>query len=111
MAGFADRLAQAVEAKGNPVLVGLDPRLAQFTLPEERLLAAAALHSRHRHIALVAEASPRLSWRRIAKQFRKSLVHVPLAKFSSETVQLLRQVHVLDDKQVRSWADAYIRRP
>ncbi|MEZ6104568.1 MAG: hypothetical protein R3B96_00255 [Pirellulaceae bacterium] len=88
-----------------------DPRLAQFTLPEERLLAAAALHSRHRHIALVAEAAPRLSWRRIAKQFRKSLVHVPLAKFSSETVQLLRQVHVLDDKQVRSWADAYIRRP
>ena len=38
MAGFADRLAQAVLDKGNPVLVGLDPRLKQ--LPEPLLVGS-----------------------------------------------------------------------
>jgi hypothetical protein len=37
-------------------------------------------------------------------------VHVPLGHFSQETVQQLRLVHVLNGKQVRSYAAEFIRK-
>lgn len=91
--------------------IWIDSRLGAYVLPEEKLIAAAVLHARTRHVAVVSQQPLRRSWRQIARRGGKALVHVPMSKFSTDTIQLLRQVHVLDGKRVRSWADAYIRRP
>jgi len=87
-----------------------DPRLDFATTLEERLLGAACLHSNCKHIALLSSAPPGHAWRRIAKQFKKSWVHLPLSQFSDSTVQNLRMVHVLNGKEIRSFAADFIRR-
>jgi hypothetical protein len=87
-----------------------DPRLDFAETLEERLLAAACLHSRHRQIALLAPLPPGAGWRRLARRFGKTWVHVPLAQFSDSTVQQLRMLHVLNGRQVRSYAAHFIRK-
>ena len=77
---------------------------------EERLLAAACVYSREKHIALLSAAVPGAGWRRLAKKHHKKLIHVPLAHFSQETVQQLRMFHVLNGREVRSFAEHFIRR-
>ncbi|MSR57886.1 MAG: hypothetical protein EXS05_09450 [Planctomycetaceae bacterium] len=77
---------------------------------EERLVAAACRHSRERHIALLSHAPPGAGWRRLARRFGRKLVHVPLSHFSQETVQQLRLVHVLNGRQIRSYAADFIRK-
>jgi hypothetical protein len=75
------------------------------------LLAAACRYSRSRHIALVSPLPPGAGWRRLARRFRKQFVHLPLSQFSDSTVQQLRMLHVLNGKEVRSYAARFIRRP
>lgn len=87
-----------------------DRRLDFTETLEERLLAAACLHSRQPHIALLSGLPPGAGWRRLAKRFQKKLVHLPLAQFSDSTVQQLRTVHVLNGKEVRSYAAHFIRK-
>jgi hypothetical protein len=77
---------------------------------EERLLAAACYYSRNRHVALLSEFPPGQAWRQIARHYGKALVHVPLRQFGESTVQQLRMVHVLNGKDVRSYAAEFIRR-
>lgn len=87
-----------------------DPRLHFTDTLEERLLAAACLHSQERHIAILSGPPPGAGWRRLAKRYGKKLVHVPLAHFSQETIQKLRIFHVLNGKHVRSYAEHFIRK-
>ena len=87
-----------------------DPRLDFVDTLEERVLAAGCLHSHHRHIALLSSAPPGAGWRRMARRFGKKIVHVPLHHFSQETVQQLRLVHVLNGRQIRSFAAEFIRK-
>ncbi|MBQ16732.1 MAG: hypothetical protein CMJ65_06360 [Planctomycetaceae bacterium] len=87
-----------------------DPRFDWVDTLEERLLAAACHYSRERHIAVLSNAPPGAAWRRIARQHGRKLIHVPLGRFSQETVARLRQVHVLNGQQVRSYAAHFIRR-
>ena len=87
-----------------------DPRLDFADTLEERLLAGACLHSEERHIAVLSHAPPGPGWRRLAKQHGKKLVHVPLNKFSQQTIQQLRLVHVLNGQQIRSFAAHFIRK-
>ena len=77
---------------------------------EERLLAAACYHAKERHVALLSHAPPGTAWRHLAKRFGKKLVHVPLGRFSHETIQQLRMFHVLNGQQVRSFAAEFIRK-
>jgi len=77
---------------------------------EERLLAAACYHAHERHVALLSSAPPGPAWRRLAKRFGKKLVHVPLGRFSQETVQQLRMFHVLNGQRIRSYAAEFIRK-
>lgn len=77
---------------------------------EERLLAAACYHADERHVALLSYSPPGPAWRRLAKRFGKKLIHVPLGKFSQETVQQLRMFHVLNGQRVRSYAAEFIRK-
>ncbi|MCD0463324.1 hypothetical protein [Roseiconus lacunae] len=87
-----------------------DPRLDYAETLEERLIAAACLHSRGRQIAMLSTLPPGGGWRRLARRHRKTLVHVPLNSFSDEQVQQLRMVHVLNGREVRSYAEEFIRR-
>ena len=87
-----------------------DPRLDFVDTLEERLLAAACLNSEERHIAVLSEAAPGVGWRQLAKKYGKKLVHVPMGRFSQETIQKLRMVHVLNGQQVRSYAAHFIRK-
>ena len=77
---------------------------------EERLLAAACYHADERHVALLSYSPPGPAWRRLAKKYGKKLIHVPLGKFSQETVQQLRMFHVLNGQKVRSFAAEFIRK-
>lgn len=87
-----------------------DRRLDFATTLEERVLAAACLHSHEKHIALLSAAPPGIAWRRIAQKYRKKLVHVPLGRFSQAMIQQLRLVHVLNGQKVRSYAAEFIRK-
>lgn len=86
-----------------------DPRLKRFRAPEERLIAGAVLHSTAPHIAVVSPVPPRSAWRRLAAGQGKRLVHLPLSRFSPSLVERLRTVHVLNGKQVRSYAALFVR--
>ena len=77
---------------------------------EERLIAAACFHAEERHVALLSYSPPGPAWRRLAKRFGKKLIHVPLGKFSQETVQQLRMFHVLNGQKIRSFAAEFIRK-
>ncbi len=92
------------------VEVWTDPQFDFTDTMEERLLAAACVYSQCRHIAVLSESPPGAGWRRLAKKYGKKLVHVPLNRFSQETIQQLRIVHVLNGKQVRSYAAHFIRK-
>lgn len=77
---------------------------------EERLLAAGCKHARSKHVVVLSALPPGPGWRRLARQYKKQLVHVPLGQFSDSTVQQLRTVHVLNGRQVRSYAAEFIRK-
>ncbi|WP_010581643.1 hypothetical protein [Schlesneria paludicola] len=87
-----------------------NPRFDFTDTLEERLLAAACYYARERHVALLSHAPPGPVWRQLAKRFGKKLVHVPLSKFSQETIEQLRVFHVLNGQQVRSFAAQFIRK-
>lgn len=89
--------------------VWTDPRIQSLTTLEERLIAAACLHSQERHVAVVSPTPLRARWRRIARGFRRRLIHLPLSRFSGRIVDRLRTVHVLNGKDVRSYAASFIR--
>lgn len=87
-----------------------DRSLDFTTTLEERLIAAACKHAQSPHVVLLSAAPPGPGWRRLAKQYKKKLVHVPLGQFSDSTIQQLRIVHVLNGKDVRSYAAHFIRK-
>ena len=87
-----------------------DPRLDFTETMEERLLAAACLHSLAPRIVLLSSDPPGAGWRRLAKRFKKQWIHVPLGQFSDSTIQQLRMVHVLNGKEIRSFASHFIRK-
>ena len=86
-----------------------DPRLQFADTLEERLLAAAFLHSVDRHVAVVSPGPPGSAWRRLARKYGRKIVHLPLKRFSGQLLERLRIFHVLNGKQVRSYAADYIR--
>ena len=88
-----------------------DERLDFADTLEERLLAAACLHSRHRHVALLAPGAPGPASRRLARRFDRKWVHIPSGRFSASTLRQLRLVHVLNSRHVRTYAAHFIRKP
>jgi len=86
-----------------------DPSLAFTTTLEEKLIAAAALHSKESAIALVTPRPPTMRWRQIAKRHEKRLVTIPLTRFSGQVLDRLRRFHVLNGHEIRSYAARFIR--
>ncbi len=86
-----------------------DPRLDFATTLEERLLAGAFLHSKERHVAVVSPRPPEASWRKLARRQGTKIVHLPLGRFGGQLVERLRRFHILNGRQVRSYAAEFIR--
>jgi hypothetical protein len=86
-----------------------DPALRFAQTLEERLIAAAARHSREAHVVLVSPIPPRARWRQIVKAFHRRLVTIPLSRFSGQTIDRLRRFHVLNGHEIRSYATQFIR--
>ncbi|MDH5427517.1 MAG: hypothetical protein OEZ05_13465 [Nitrospirota bacterium] len=79
------------------------------TTLEERLLAGACAHSQEQHVAVVSPVPLKAAWRNIARRFGRKLVPLPLHRFSGQTVARLRQFHVLNGHEIRSYATRFIR--
>lgn len=86
-----------------------DLRFENLSGLDERLIAAALFYSRERHVALVAPKPPSLKWRRLARQYKKNLVYIPLKRFSLQTIDRVRKFHVLNGKEIRSYAARFIQ--
>jgi len=86
-----------------------DPRIHQTETLEEKLLEAAFFHSREKHVTVVSPCTLRPSWRRLARHYSKSIVHIPLKRFSNQTIERVRRFHVLSGKEVRSFARRFIQ--
>ena len=86
-----------------------DPRFNYARTLEERLIAGACHHAREKVVALVSPGPPAARWRQIARRHRKQLVHIPLGRFSRETVERIRRFHVLNGREVRSYASRFIQ--
>lgn len=87
-----------------------DPEFDFCDTLEERVLAAGCYYSNERHVALLSYAPPGAGWRKLAKQYGKKIVHVPLNRFGQQMVQQLRMFHVLNGQEVRSFAAHFIRK-
>ena len=88
-----------------------DPRFDFADTLEERLIAAALYYSNEPHVALLSHLPPGAGWRRLARRYKKKIIHVPLNRFGSAMIDRLRTVHVLNGQQARSYAAQFIREP
>ena len=86
-----------------------NPALVFATSLEERLLAGACAHSREPYVAVVSPVPIQSAWRNIAHRFCRKLVHVPLHRFSGQTIARLRRFHVLNGHNIRSYAARFIQ--
>jgi len=86
-----------------------DPNLFLGETLEEKLLEAAFYHSQERHVTVVSPGPPKARWRRLARQYRKRIIHIPLKRFSVQTVEKVRRFHVLNGKNIRSFATRFIQ--
>jgi len=73
-----------------------------------RLAYAGLYYSRVPYMGYVADRPPPVAVRREARRLKKQIIYVPLSSFSRPTVRKLRIFHVLDGKDVRSYADRFI---
>ncbi len=73
-----------------------------------RLTFGALQFSKERFITYIAAKKPSIFLKKIASRMNKNLLWIPLSNFSSETLLKLRRFHVLNGKQVRSWASRFI---
>lgn len=86
-----------------------DPRIFIGETLEEKLLEAAFLHSQEKHITVVSPGPTKASWRRMARQYKKRIIHIPLKRFSVQTIEKVRRFHVLNGKNIRSFATRFIQ--
>jgi len=86
-----------------------DPRINIAQTLEEKILEAAFFHSQEKHVTVVAPCPPKLSWRKLSKIYKKNIIHLPLKRFSNQTIEKIRRFHVLNGKQVRSFAKNFIQ--
>ncbi len=86
-----------------------DPNIFLGETLEEKLLEAAFFHSQERHVTVVSPGPPKARWRRLARQYHKRIIHIPLKRFSVQTIEKVRRFHVLNGKNIRSYATRFIQ--
>ena len=52
---------------------------------------------------------PLATWRRLARRSGRKLVYLPIGRFGGQVIERLRTFHILNGKQIRSYAADYIR--
>jgi len=72
------------------------------------LAYGALLFSQEKNIPYVSAKKPGVQITAFAAKFKKHFVWIPLSAFSMETIRRLRKFHVLNGKDVRSWASRFI---
>ena len=86
-----------------------DPRIHVGKTLEEKLLEAAFFHSQEKHITVVTPCLPKSNWRKLSRKYHKSIIHIPLKRFSNQTIEKVRRFHVLNGKEIRSFANHFIQ--
>jgi hypothetical protein len=90
------------------------PNIFEMDVSEERMSLAlrltygALLFSRKRQVGYVSRKRPPAVFQRLASKLRKRLIWIPMATYSTETLAKLQMFHVLNGKEVRSWAARFI---
>ena len=90
------------------------PNIFEMDLSDEpmshamRLAYGALLFSKERRVGFVSHKKPTASIQKLASKFKKQLIWLPLSSYSTETLMKLRTFHVLNGKEVRSWATRFI---
>ena len=79
-----------------------------FKKLSHRLVFGALHFTEERSVAYVSSKKPDIYLRRLASKLKKSLIWIPISSFSTETLRRLRRFHILNGKQVRSWASRFI---
>jgi hypothetical protein len=73
-----------------------------------QITAGSLMFAKERNVAFLAAKTPTLQMRTLAARFKKHLIWIPLSTFSTETLSRMRRFHVLNGKQVRTWASRFI---
>jgi hypothetical protein len=73
-----------------------------------RLTYGALLFSSEKNVGYIAAKKPGPVLKSIASKLKKHLVWIPMNSFSGETLNRLRKFHILNGKNVRSWAARFI---
>ena len=73
-----------------------------------RLVAGSLMFSGEKNVAYIAARPPSQRIRALSANFKKHLVWIPMSTFSTETLSRLRRFHVLNGRDVRSWAARFI---
>jgi hypothetical protein len=79
-----------------------------FNKASHILAYGALLFTNEHSVAFISEKKPNLFLKQLAAKMKKHLLWIPLAGFSSETIGKLRKFHILNGKEVRSWASRFI---
>jgi hypothetical protein len=79
-----------------------------LTKLSHRLTYGALLFSKERSVAYISVKKPDIFQKKLASKMKKRLIWIPLSSFSSETLRRLRRFHILNGKDVRSWASRFI---
>jgi len=93
---------------GRMYLVWEDPEFATALTPGERLLMAGIDYAMDRMVVYVAPSPPRAFLRQYAARRDRRIVHVPIGTLSPPTLKRIRFFHMLDGRQVRSYAREFI---
>ena len=86
-----------------------DPRFHISETLEEKLLEAAFYHSKEKNVTVVSPCAPKIKWRRLARKYGIKIIHIPLKRFSNQTIEKVRRFHVLNGKNIRSYAQRFIQ--
>jgi hypothetical protein len=85
-----------------------DPFFDHAETKAERLLYAAIDYTTERSIVYVAAKPPRPKVVGLAKRTGRQIVYLPIGQLSPTTLRRLRVFHVLEGRQVRSYAREFI---
>ena len=86
-----------------------DPNItSQCTNLAEVLVVNALRHSAEKNICVLSAKPPTLAMKKWAQKFEKRIIHLPLSRFSLETLERLQKFHILNGKEIRSYARRFI---
>ena len=89
--------------------IWIDKEFSKYYIPEHRLAAAALKYSYEKNVVIVSPAQPDTVLKKIAVEYKKKWIYIPLRKFSRQTISRLREIHILNGHKVRTYAADFIR--